>query len=226
LSAQPLPASATAGWYPDPAGRHQYRHWTGTAWSSQVDDDGVVGDDPEGTDGMPPLANLHGWYPDPAGRWLMRWWNGAEWTHEVDRGDGKGDPRGQDVDLDKDWPPPSAAAMAPPPRPHGPKMGMKTGWHLGAKWALKATKRNRCLQCGGHLSAVPVAYPGCKIDYTIETTDIGYQPCGACGWVPPWSQRAGLYPDPSGTHEYRYWDGGEWTEAVADDGVGATAVLA
>jgi uncharacterized protein YxjI len=26
------------------------------------------------------------------------------------------------------------------------------------------------------------------------------------------------YPDPGGKHEHRYWDGGEWTDAVADHG--------
>jgi len=26
-------------------------------------------------------------------------------------------------------------------------------------------------------------------------------------------------PDPLGRHHYRYWDGGQWTEHVSDDGV-------
>ena len=29
----------------------------------------------------------------------------------------------------------------------------------------------------------------------------------------------GWNPDPSGRHEYRYWDGGSWTDDVSDDGV-------
>lgn len=29
---------------------------------------------------------------------------------------------------------------------------------------------------------------------------------------------AAWYPDPSGAHHYRYWDGHTWTEHVADDG--------
>ena len=32
----------------------------------------------------------------------------------------------------------------------------------------------------------------------------------------------GWYPDPTGRHEVRYWDGGRWTERVADNGVETT----
>ena len=32
------------------------------------------------------------------------------------------------------------------------------------------------------------------------------------------AQQAGWYPDPGGRHEYRYWDGGRWTEHVANRG--------
>jgi len=31
--------------------------------------------------------------------------------------------------------------------------------------------------------------------------------------------QAGWYPDPTGRHEHRFWDGGGWTINVADDGV-------
>lgn len=31
-----------AGWYPDPAGRHQHRYWDGQAWTSHVGNNGVV----------------------------------------------------------------------------------------------------------------------------------------------------------------------------------------
>jgi hypothetical protein len=40
------PATVPAGWYPDPAGRHQWRWWEGTAWAADVSDDGVGGLDP------------------------------------------------------------------------------------------------------------------------------------------------------------------------------------
>src|SRR5436190_12075122 len=32
------------------------------------------------------------------------------------------------------------------------------------------------------------------------------------------TQEAGWYPDPSGRHEHRYWDGTRWTEHVASHG--------
>ncbi|MEW6473264.1 MAG: phospholipid scramblase-related protein [Actinomycetota bacterium] len=35
---------------------------------------------------------------------------------------------------------------------------------------------------------------------------------------PPLSQPADWYPDPSGRHEHRYWDGTRWTEHVASHG--------
>lgn len=35
---------------------------------------------------------------------------------------------------------------------------------------------------------------------------------------------AGWYPDPSGRHRFRYWDGGVWTDAVSDEGLRAPNV--
>ena len=41
------PASRTPpNWYPDPAGRLQYRFWDGAAWTDQVSDNGVQSADP------------------------------------------------------------------------------------------------------------------------------------------------------------------------------------
>ncbi len=43
----PVTASATApGWFADPARRHQWRYWNGTAWTEHVSDVGVAGSDP------------------------------------------------------------------------------------------------------------------------------------------------------------------------------------
>jgi len=33
---------------------------------------------------------------------------------------------------------------------------------------------------------------------------------------------AGWYADPAGQHQHRYWDGGGWSDAVADNGVVST----
>jgi hypothetical protein len=49
----PLPTGAPmaavgaspAAWHPDPSGRHQYRWWDGSTWTSSVSDDGVVTQD-------------------------------------------------------------------------------------------------------------------------------------------------------------------------------------
>jgi hypothetical protein len=38
-------------------------------------------------------------------------------------------------------------------------------------------------------------------------------------------ENAGWHPDPSGRHEYRYWNGWVWTDAVADRGVTAVDPL-
>ena len=35
-----------AQWAPDPAGRHQHRWWSGTAWTESVSDNGVSSTDP------------------------------------------------------------------------------------------------------------------------------------------------------------------------------------
>lgn len=42
-ASRPLPE---AMWATDPAGRHQYRWWTGTAWSEYVSDNGLESEDP------------------------------------------------------------------------------------------------------------------------------------------------------------------------------------
>lgn len=43
-----LPSSGgqAAGWFPDPSGRHQYRYWSGAAWTDDVADAGAAGTDP------------------------------------------------------------------------------------------------------------------------------------------------------------------------------------
>jgi hypothetical protein len=35
-----------AGWFPDPAGRHELRYWDGTSWTDHVRDSDVAGVDP------------------------------------------------------------------------------------------------------------------------------------------------------------------------------------
>ena len=38
----PTAATTTAGWWPDPHGRHQHRYWDGTRWTPNVSDAGVT----------------------------------------------------------------------------------------------------------------------------------------------------------------------------------------
>jgi Protein of unknown function (DUF2510)/Fibronectin type III domain len=42
------PPTVPAGWYTDPAARHERRYWDGTDWTSQVSDGGVTGTDQPG----------------------------------------------------------------------------------------------------------------------------------------------------------------------------------
>jgi hypothetical protein len=44
-SAPQAPVVAPAQWYPDPSGRHQYRYWDGTVWTTRVADEGVESND-------------------------------------------------------------------------------------------------------------------------------------------------------------------------------------
>lgn len=49
IPSAPVPPPSTAvpaGWYPDPAGRHELRYWDGSAWTPSVSDGGAVSADP------------------------------------------------------------------------------------------------------------------------------------------------------------------------------------
>jgi hypothetical protein len=37
---------ASAGWFADPAARHQWRYWDGAAWTAHVRDGDIAGVDP------------------------------------------------------------------------------------------------------------------------------------------------------------------------------------
>lgn len=59
------------------------------------------------------------------------------------------------------------------------------------------------------LAPAAVAYPA------------GYQvpPAPTPPPVPTAAVPAGWHPDPAGRHQYRYWDGVQWTASVSDNGV-------
>jgi hypothetical protein len=75
----PMLASAVpgeAGWYGDPAGKHEQRYWDGAAWTERVTSAGVQSFAPI----TPP-----DWYRDPTGRFPLRYWTGYSWTEHVSR---------------------------------------------------------------------------------------------------------------------------------------------
>ena len=218
LTQQPPPPTAVAGWYPDPTGHHDLRYWDGVSWSTSVTRAGAASQDADGVDATTPgpAATIASWYPDPAGRYAMRFWDTDHWTSVVSRGGRNLD----NSDPDPGWSPPIGPRL-PPPAPVGMRMARKAGWHMGASMTLKAQGRANCPQCGGKLTILEAARPGCQIEYTPETTMVTYPPCASCGAVPPWAMPAGLYQDPTARHEFRYWDGLAWTDRVTDAGMGA-----
>lgn len=55
-----------AGWYTDPAHRHEYRYWDGTNWTALVSDGGVTASDSLES---PPIPK-----PKPPGAGALAWW--------------------------------------------------------------------------------------------------------------------------------------------------------
>lgn len=66
----PPPASEPAGWFADPAGRHQYRYWNGKGWTDDVADAGQSGRDPFGDPTPPRPVNVSG--PDRVQQQVQR----------------------------------------------------------------------------------------------------------------------------------------------------------
>jgi len=221
LPAQPPPPGAVAQWYRDPCGRHALRFWDGVQWTPTVSDGGATTADAVAVDPAtpPPTATVAGWYADPAGRWAMRFWETDHWSVIVSNGRTY-----ENADPDPAWLPPQGPRVTGP-RPQGFRSARRAGWHLGATLTLKAQGRDRCPRCGHALTVTEVARPGETIDYTPDTTTESYPPCAGCGAVPPWSTPAGLHPDPTSRHQFRYWDGHQWTDRVADAGVGSSDPL-
>jgi hypothetical protein len=51
--AAPVTATVPAQWYADPTGRHEYRYWDGSSWTSHVADAGQTASDPLGPGSAP-----------------------------------------------------------------------------------------------------------------------------------------------------------------------------
>ncbi len=52
------PTPPPAGWYADPAGRHEHRFWDGTEWTDHVSDQGQAGIDPVPAAGSPAMPQV------------------------------------------------------------------------------------------------------------------------------------------------------------------------
>ncbi len=74
---------------------------------------------------------------------------------------------------------------------------------LAIVWLLWMPSSNRYIRAAG----------AARKRYRSER--LAAEPLHPAAWV----------PDPSGRHQYRYWDGAEWTHHVGDDGVGAVDPL-
>lgn len=99
-------------------------------------------------------------------------------------------------------------SFAPPPQPHG----------FGHRPPAGGADRATTLQ----LAAAPVATPGSPEIFRPrpdEVTPIGGGRTAAVAVAPASTMAARWLPDPTGRHQYRYWDGGCWTENVYDAGV-------
>ncbi len=76
-----------AGWFPDPAARHEYRYWDGTSWTEHVADRGVAGLDPLGPRPVTPPAmqQLSAW-SDEQMRAAAAWWRNRRAGPQPDAG--------------------------------------------------------------------------------------------------------------------------------------------
>ncbi len=63
------PPPVPAGWYTDPAARHERRYWDGTDWTAQVSDGGVTATDQPGF--APPPVPQHSAEPPPSAAWAI-----------------------------------------------------------------------------------------------------------------------------------------------------------
>lgn len=88
---------SSAGWNPDPFGRHELRYWDGSHWTDHVATGGQRAVDPASAS-PPDLTDLRpttpqtqsGWHPDPLSRYELRYWNGSAWTEHVFSGGHQG----------------------------------------------------------------------------------------------------------------------------------------
>ena len=216
-----LHAPPTAGWYADPSGRHEARYWDGQRWTDRVADRGVERLGPE-TAPAGPLAGDPPVVPDlpPA-------------------------PLGHTGITPPPPPMPEAPAPAPelaaeprvdfpvhsvdPVEPVEPveqfaANGPEVGWYPdpagrhevrywdGSRWTERVADNGVETTESATTDVLEVAADA------IVAEPVGAEPIVPDvppSWAPDW------YPDPTGRHEVRYFDGMTWTEHVANNGLTA-----
>lgn len=75
-----------AGWYADPSGRYEHRHWDGSQWTRCVATGGRQAVDDQGDPSVAQPSGGQpspGWYADPRGSGGQRYWDGAQWTGQL-----------------------------------------------------------------------------------------------------------------------------------------------
>ena len=81
-----MAAQAPAGWYVDPFGRHEHRHWDGFRWTEHVATGGQQSVDAPATPSGDPswgASRPPGWYADPGDGGVQRYWDGGQWTGQI-----------------------------------------------------------------------------------------------------------------------------------------------
>ena len=224
-AATPTATDQPADWYPDPSGRHELRYHDGTTWTDHVSDAGQVTSDPmtaaPAATGAEPAASgpvdqpdtqqapaedagkSADWYPDPSGRHELRYHDGTTWTdHVSDAGQVTSDPMAAE-------PASAEPASAEPEREPEPEPEAEPE----AEPEPEATGRETVMLSG--------YVPGAGTDpQPADTPGAGGATggSGAAGPEPATGQPANWLADPTGRHEFRYWDGSSWTDHVSDAG--------
>jgi uncharacterized protein DUF2510 len=81
---------------------------------------------------------------------------------------------------------------------------------LGILWLVTKGNRHPCPACGLHVKAGAVQCRKCGYDFRFAAPASSVAPSDP----PPTAQPAvpaGWFPDPQGSGQFRYWDGGQWT---------------
>ncbi len=130
--------------------------------------------------------------------------------------------------------PPTASVTAAPARPASPSVGAvpnpqatgptfaATPPHGSGPGLRQAGRAPSDRRAATQLTAAPVATPGTPEIFRPRperVAPIAAAPTSVATVERRATMAARWLPDPTGRHQYRYWDGGSWTENVYDAGV-------